>query len=132
MKQAWCVGAAVGLMLTLACSDDGGPSGPIEPSIEFQVTAPSSVGSKAQIDILVRIIQAVNVTYPLTVIFEKANAGEGFNIESRNPLFTPEMDRVTVSSPAGRDPRYRVTVVESGPREFSVSRTISVDVIDFP
>jgi hypothetical protein len=32
----------------------------------------------------------------------------------------------------GRDPRFRVTVTESGELPVSVSKTIFVDVLDFP
>lgn len=125
-------GLGLGVLFLIGCSDEG-PSGPVEPRIEFQITAPAQVESKATIEIAVRIVAAEGVEYPLMVMFEKANSGEGFNVESEIPLFTPEQDRVTLQSPAGRDPRYRITVTESGPAAFSVSRTIGpVDVVDFP
>lgn len=125
-------GLGLGVLFLIGCSDEG-PSGRVEPRIEFQITAPAQVESKATIEIAVRIVAAEGVEYPLMVRFEKANAGEGFNVESEIPLFTAEQDRVTLQSPAGRDPRYRVTVTESGPAAFSVSRTIGpVDVVDFP
>ena len=131
MKRAVFAGAVAGILFTLACSDDG-PAGPAGPGIEFSISAPASIESKGRIEIVVQILSARGVEYPLFVRFDKANAGESFNQEQTVPLFTRDQSRADLSSPAGRDPRYKVTVTESGPNEFSVSRTIGpIDVIDF-
>lgn len=129
MKGNWWL-VLVAVSGLAACSDDG-PSGPGSPSIDFAVTAPIEVASKAVIDVNVEIVRASGVQYPLVVVFEKANTGEPFF--EVGSFFLQSGDRIAVARvPVLLDPRVRVTVRESSPAELSVSKTIAIDVLDFP
>ena len=121
---------AGGWAALLSCSDDG-PSGPGETGIDFAIQAPDAVESKAIVDIVVTITRATRVEFPLRVELEKANLGEGFFGEGSFSLSEGERVASFIAVP-GRDPRFRVTVTESGDLPISVSKTIFVDVLDFP
>jgi hypothetical protein len=131
MRHFW-----VHLLLTggwaafVSCSDDG-PSGLAGTDLDFAIQAPQEVESKANVDIVVTITRAEGVEFPLHVELEKANLGETFF--GQGTLSLNEGQRVAsfVAVP-GRDPRFRVTVTESGELPVSVSKTIFVDVLDFP
>jgi len=116
-------------LAALACSN--GPAGPGEPQISFTVTAPTEVSSKAVVDVETNVIVARGVQFPLTVTFEKANAGESF-LEVGSYVLG-EGERIAVARiPVLLDPEIRVTVRESSAARFSVSKTIQIDVVDFP
>ena len=112
------------------CDDD--PSGPGGPGLDFVLTAPDAVDSKARVEITVLITRAEGVEYPLTVTFEKANAGEAFIQEGLFILPTPNDVRAMISPALRQDPRIRATVTESSPQAISVSKTVFIDVTDFP
>ena len=116
-------------LIAAACSD--GVAGPSGPRISFTVAAPAQVEAKAVVDVEVRITEASRVERPLVVSFEKANAGEPFfGVAS---FILREGEHVAVARiPVLLDPRVRVTVRESSPAEFTVSKTIAIDVVDFP
>lgn len=121
---------AGGWAALLSCSDDG-PSGPGETGLDFAIQAPQEVDSKATVDIVVTITRANRVEFPLHVELEKANLGEAFFGQGAFSLNEGELVASFVAVP-GRDPRFRVTVTESGELPVSVSKTIFVDVLDFP
>ena len=116
-------------LAALACSD--GLAGPDSQQIAFTVTAPTEASGKAVIDVEARVIVAQRVQLPFTVVFEKANAGEPyFQVAS---LTLQGSERLAVARvPVLKDPMIRVTVRESSPAQFSVSKTIQVDVADYP
>ena len=121
---------AMAALVGASCSD-GGLAGPAGPRISFTVEAPAQVEAKAVVDVEVRITEASRVTRPLVVSFEKANAGEEFfGVAS---FILRDDERVAVARiPVLLDPRVRVTVRESSPAEFTVSKTIAIDVVAFP
>lgn len=114
----------------LSCSDDG-PSAPSGTDLDFVIQAPLVVESKANVDIVVTITRSETVEFPLRVVLEKANLGEAFLGQGTLSLNEGERIASFVAVP-GRDPRFRVTVTESGELPVSVSKTIFVDVLDFP
>lgn len=129
MKRTWW-SVLIAALSVVACSGDG-PAGPASPGIDFAVTAPSEIASKTVVDINVQIVRATGVQYPLVVVFEKANVGEPF-FEVASYLLQSG-DRIAVARvPIFLDPRVRITVRESSPAELSVSKTIAIDVLDFP
>jgi hypothetical protein len=113
-----------------SCSDDG-PSAPRGTDLDFVIQAPQVVESKANVDIVVTITRSETVEFPLRVVLEKANLGEAFLGQGTLSLNEGERIASFVAVP-GRDPRFRVTVTESGELPVSVSKTIFVDVLDFP
>ena len=121
---------ACGWAVLLSCSDDG-PSGPAERGLDFAIRAPQTVESKARVDIVVTITRAGGVEFPLRVELEKANLGEDFFGQGAFSLNEGQRVASFIAIP-GRDPRFRVTVTEAGEFPISVSRTIFVDVLDFP
>ena len=115
-----------------ACSDDG-PAGPGEPRLAFDITAPRVIeADKALVEVLVTISQSARVVYPLRVRFEKANVGQPFILEGERVLANSSETRTTLRIPVTQDPRIRVTVTESGTTGLSVSKTIQIDVLEFP
>jgi hypothetical protein len=125
--------AAIVLMASIACSDESGPAGPAEKALEFTLSAPSSVPTKQVIEIEVRVTQAALVNYPLAVTFEEANLNEPYAVIASVLLQKPEDVLARISEEAARDPLYRVTITEAGGAAvLSVSRTVQVDVLDFP
>jgi hypothetical protein len=120
---------AMAALVAASCSD--GIVGPAGPRISFTVEAPAQVEAKAVVDVEVRITDTFGVTRPLVVSFEKANAGEAFfGVAS---FILRDDERVAVARiPVLLDPRVRVTVRESSPAEFTVSKTIAIDVVAFP
>ncbi|HKY60643.1 MAG TPA: hypothetical protein VJP59_06480 [Gemmatimonadota bacterium] len=114
----------------LSCSDDG-PSVLAGTDLDFVIQAPQAVESKANVDIVVTITRAERVEFPLRVVLEKANLGEDFFGQGALTLNEDQRVASFVAVP-GRDPRFRVTVSESGELPTSVSKTIFVDVLDFP
>lgn len=123
--------AVLGLCLTAACGDDSSPAAVGTPLLDFSLSVPQQVDSKAQVEIRVSILQARNVQYPLRVEIEKANVGEAFIREGL--FFLDETDRTVVVTRALRkDPQIRATVSEASPLALTVSKTVAIDVLDFP
>lgn len=137
MRQSvWVLSAllcgAIALGAAAACSDDG-PAGPGEPQLAFTITAPREIADdKALVEVIVQIDAVSDIEYPLRVRFEKANAGQPFLLEGEKILATSAESRTTLRIPVTQDPRIRVTVTESSATGFSVSKTIQIDVLDFP
>ena len=129
MTRLWLLLLAGGVALA-GCADDG-PSGPNQPALNFDIQAPREIESKAMVELLVTITTAERVEFPLRVELAKANLGEEFFVEGARQLNVGEQVASFLSVP-GRDPRFRVTVTEAGERALSVSKTVFVDVIDFP
>lgn len=129
MKGTWLF-VVLAALTAAACSDDG-PAGPSSPSISFAITAPTEIPTKGVVDVSVRILTASRVTYPLVVVFEKQNVGEEW-FEAGRFILQSGSQLATARVPVLYDPRVRVTVSESSATEFSVSKTIAIDVIDFP
>lgn len=113
-----------------ACSDDG-PAGLGDPGIDFAVTAPSEIASKAVVHIDVEILRASGVQYPLVVMFEKAYTGQPF-LEVGSYFLQDDERFVVAPVPVGIDVRIRVTAKDSSPAELAVSKTIAIDVLDDP
>lgn len=133
MKHARRTLAAIALTVAAACSGESGPAGPPEKALAFTVAAPSSVPTKQVVEIEVRVTRAALVNYPLTVTFEEANLNEPYALVAAVQLQKPEDTLVRISEEAARDPLYRVTITEAGGAAvLSVSRTVQVDVLDFP
>lgn len=121
---------AGGWAVLLSCSDDG-PSGPGEKGLDFAIQAPQTIESKSRVDIVVTITRAGGVEFPLRVELAKANLGEDFFGQGAFSLSEGQRVASFIAVP-GRDPRFRVTVSEAGEVPISVSKTIFVDVLDFP
>jgi len=133
MKLAHGTLVAIALTVAVACSGEGGPAGPPEKALAFTVAAPSSVPTKQVVEIEVRVTRATLVNYPLTVTFEEANLNEPYALVAAVQLQKPEDTLVRISEEAARDPLYRVTITEAGGAAvLSVTRTVQVDVLDFP
>lgn len=130
---AWTVALAGLCALVVACGDDdGGPAGLQAPGIDFVIVAPTELPTKATVDVEIQITEARAVQFPLAVEVDKANVGEEF-IRVGGFIMLDEDDRRFVARvPVLMDPRIRVTVSESGVRALSVSKTIAIDVLDFP
>lgn len=133
MKHARRTLATIALTVAAACSGESGPTGPPEKALAFTLAAPSSVPTKQVVEIEVRVTRAALVNYPLTVTFEEANLNEPYALVAAVQLQKPEDTLVRISEEAARDPLYRVTITEAGGAAvLSVSRTVQVDVLDFP
>lgn len=127
------VGLLYGALLMIGCEDADGPTGASGPELDFDLTASSEViDSKSRVEIVVRITRAVGVEFPLTVRFEKQNVGDAFIQEGLFVLRSDSETTATISPPLRQDPKIRATVTESSSRAISVSKTISIDVVDFP
>jgi hypothetical protein len=133
MKHARRALAAVALAGAAACTDGGGPAGPAEKALAFTLAAPAAVPTKQVVEIEVRVTEARLVNYPLTVTFEEANRDEPYAMVAAVILRKPEDTLARIAEEAARDPLYRVTITEAGGAAvLSVSRTVQVDVLDFP
>jgi hypothetical protein len=125
--------AAIVLTASVACSGESGPVGPAEKALAFTLAAPTSVPTKQVVEIEVRVTEARLVNYPLTVTFEEANLNEPYAVVASVLLQKPEDTLARIAEEAARDPLYRVTITEAGGAAvLSVSRTVQVDVLDFP
>jgi hypothetical protein len=123
---------AIALVGAAACDEDG-TTAPAEKALDFTIAAPSAVPAKQIIELEARVTQAVLVNYPLTVTFEEANLDESFAVVATLLLQKPEDTIARINEEAARDPRYRVTISEAGQADpMSVSKTVQVDVLDFP
>jgi hypothetical protein len=116
---------------TLACSDDG-PLGSGREVFDFTVVAPNQIATKMVVEIEARIVDVDAAVYPMTFVFEKANAGEDFLGAGQVVLTAPSQRSARLSIPVLKDPRIRVTARESSVREVTVSKTVRIDVLDFP
>ena len=133
MKHARRTLAALALTVAAACSGESGPAGLPAKALAFTVAAPTSVPTKQVVEIEVRITRAALVNYPLTVTFEEANHNEPYALVTTVQLLKPEDTLVRISEEAARDPLYRVTITEAGGAAvLSGSRTVQVDVLDYP
>jgi hypothetical protein len=119
---------------SVACADDDDPTGPADKVLEFSLSAPSSVPTKQQVEVEIRITQAALVNYPLTVTFEESNVDQPYALVATKILQKPEDTTERISEEAARDPVYRVTVCEAGSEaaRLCVEKTVQVDVVDFP
>jgi hypothetical protein len=125
--------SAIALASAVACSDGGGPAGPALKALAFTLVAPTSVPTKRVVEIEVRVTEARLVNYPLTVTFEEANRTEPYAVVASVLLRKPEDTLARIVEEAARDPLYRVTITEAGGAAvLSVSRTVQVDVLDYP
>jgi hypothetical protein len=133
MKHASRALAAIVLVSAVACSGGGGPAAPAQKALAFTLAAPTSVPTKQVVEIEVRVTEARLVNYPLTVTFEEANLNEPYAVVASVLLQKPEDTLARIAEEAARDPLYRVTITEAGGAAvLSVSRTVQVDVLDFP
>ena len=125
--------AAIALASAFACSGGGGPTGPAQKALAFTLTAPISVPTKQVVEIEVHVTEARLVNYPLTVTFEEANLNQPYAVVASVLLRKPEDTFARINEEAARDPLYRVTITEAGGAAvLSVSRSVQVDVLDFP
>lgn len=133
MTRYWILLTLAGTWVALAgCSRDSVPTGPVgPPALDIQVQIPREIRTKSTVELLVTVITARGVEFPLEVRVEKANAGQPFILEGTQLLFEGERTASFVAVPR-QDPRYRVTVTESGDQALSVQKTVSVEVLDFP
>ena len=132
MKRGLAIWMTIALVGAAACDEDG-TTAPAEKALEFTLAAPSSVPTKQVIEIEARVTQAVLVNYPLTVTFEEANADDEFAVVASVLLQKPEDTVARINEEAARDPRYRVTISEARQAApLSASKTVQVDVLDFP
>ncbi|MGH7550974.1 MAG: hypothetical protein ACREMD_02300 [Gemmatimonadota bacterium] len=113
------------------CSGKDGPTGPVAPFLDFQIQAPREIETKTTVEVLVTVTSARAVEFPLEVQIEKANAGQPFLLEGVARLFEGESTVAFVTVPR-QDPRYRLTVTESGERGLFIQKIVSVEVLDFP
>ncbi len=121
--------AVLGLLFVVACGSD--PTTPSGPGIDFNVSAPVELPTKSRVDVVVTITRARGVVFPLLVEFEKKNVGQPFN---RQGLFvlSDEDRQIAMAVVLRMDPLVRVTVTDSGSPALSVTKTVAVDVLDFP
>lgn len=125
--------AAIALASAFACSGGGGPTGPAQKALAFTLAAPISVPTKQVVEIEVHVTEARLVNYPLTVTFEEANLNQPYAVVASVLLRKPEDTLARIHEEAARDPLYRVTITEAGGAAvLRVSRTVQVDVLDFP
>ncbi|MFN2420680.1 MAG: hypothetical protein ABR527_04795 [Gemmatimonadota bacterium] len=115
---------------TFACSD--GPLASEREVFDFTVVAPNQIENKKVVAIEARIVDIDEAVYPLTFVFEKANVGEEFLGEGQVVLTSRSQRVARLSIPILKDPRIRVTARESSVREVTVSKTVRIDVLDFP
>ena len=125
-----CLTTGLTLAAILGCSD-GGPIAPHQ-SFDFTIVAPTQIGSKAVVEIEARITDLDQAVYPLTFRFEKANAGQDFVVVAEIVLHAPEARVARAAIPILMDPQIRVTGRESSDRHITVSKTVQIDVLDFP
>ena len=126
-KFAW-IAAAVAFA---ACSDDG-PSGLGRKTLDFEIEAPQQIPTKSVVTVEARITDIDAARYPLIFVFEKANVGEPFVAVAQITLARSGQRIASAAIPVVMDPRIRVTVRESSESETTVSKTVFIDVLDFP
>lgn len=117
--------------MLLACSDDASPLAGGS-RIEFEILAPTELPAKGVVDVETRILLAQGVEYPLEVTYEKANVGGPFLVEGAQTIASAGTSRVSLRVPVFEDPQIRVTVRESSAQGLTVSKTVRVDVLEFP
>lgn len=117
--------------VVLACSDDASPLA-AGSRIEFEILAPAELPAKGVVDVETRILLAQGVIYPLEITYEKANVGGPFLVEGVQTIESAATSRVTLRVPVFMDPQIRVTVRESSAQRLTVSKTVRVDVLEFP
>lgn len=121
--------------LSIACSDDGdGNPFVLQPQLDFQIVVPAELAVKGVVDVEMRILVARNVEYPLEVTFEKANVGEPFvALAPVQIIGSASTNSVSIGPvPVYEDPTFRVTVTESSAQRISVSKLVTVNVLEFP
>jgi hypothetical protein len=118
-------------LLVAGCTDDDSP---FEPGavIDFEIIVPAVLQAKGLVDVETHILLARGVEYPLEVTFEKANTGAPFFVEGTQTIQSSATSRVSIRIPLLEDPRIRVTVRESSAQGLTVSKSVQVDVLDFP
>jgi hypothetical protein len=125
------IGLAVfGMLFFAACGSD--PTSPGEPGIDFNLSAPVELPTKSKIDVVVTITRVRGVVFPLQVEIEKKNVGQSFKREGLFLLFDENDRQVAMPVVFRMDPLVRVIVTDSGAPALSVSKTVAVDVLDFP
>lgn len=134
MRSGSLAGLLPGVALIVAACGEGDPVGAeiLSPEFDFQVEAPKRLETKSLIDVRVTITKTRGVMFPITIVFEKSNVGEPFIREGAFVLFDPSERTASLRLAPRKDPRIRVTVTESSERALSVSKTIAIDVLDFP
>lgn len=117
--------------LAFACSDDVSPLAGGS-RIEFEILAPAELPAKGVVDVETRVLLAQGVEYPLEITYEKANVGGPFLVEGAQSIASAATTRVSLRVPVFEDPQIRVTVRESSAQGLTVSKTVRVDVLEFP
>lgn len=125
------IGLAVLATLFLAACE-GDPTSLSGPGIDFNLSAPVELPTKSKIDVVVTITRARGVVFPLHVEIEKKNVGQSFKREGFFRLFDENDREVAMPVTFRMDPLVRVTVTDSGTPALSVTKTVAVDVLDFP
>lgn len=120
----------LGVLFSAACSSD--PTSPSGPGIDFNLSAPTELPTKSKIDVVITITRARGVVFPLQVEIEKKNVGQSFKREGLFQLFDENDRQVRMPVTFRMDPLVRVTVTDSGTPALSVTKTVAVDVLDFP
>ncbi len=115
----------------LGCSSDN-PSAPAETALDFQIDVPHQIQTKGVLDVETRITRANGIQYPLTVTYEKANVDEPFLKVGEVYINDASQSVTGVRVPILKDPQIRVTVSEASAAHLTVSKTVAVDVVDFP
>lgn len=127
MRTAW---TCMALAAVAACNGEDYPTGfQATPEIHFHLVAPATLPTKAVVEIETVITAARFVRYPLTVVYEKANAGEPFFEVGTLAIQGPDGLRAAMGVPILMDPRIRVTVSDG--TGYAESRIIEIDVLDF-
>lgn len=122
--------ASLALAGAVACSADG-PFAALR-TFDFDLVAPEQIPNKRVVTIEARITRLGRAQYPLTVAFEKANVGEDFYGSGEVTLRSPGERVAQMRIPILADPMIRVTVRESSDAGLSVSKTVRIDVLNFP
>jgi hypothetical protein len=122
--------AVLGMLFLAACGSD--PTSPSGPGIDFDLSAPTELPTKSKIDVVITITRARGVVFPLEVEIEKKNVGQPFNRQGLFFLADEDDRRIAMPVVLRMDPLVRVTVTDSGTPALSVTKTVAVDVLDFP
>ena len=130
MRRHGFVLVAAAALAAVGCSES--PTGPSGVGLDFQIFAPATLPTKAVVDVETRIAGSERIEYPLLVTYEKANVGESFVVVGTQTIADARTRSVAMRVPLFEDPRIRVTVTEASSRAVSVSKTVQVDVLDFP
>lgn len=119
-------------VLAAGCSAAEAPvAPPPPPHLEFTILAPAEIDTKKLIEIVVRIDRAQSLVFPLQVSMEKANVGQEFFPVGELAFQDDEQGMVTFRVPIAMDPTLRVTVAEPLAGGISITRTVTIDVLDF-